>query len=313
MLTTALVPLDGSPESAQAVPYAETIVAENGRITLLQVVQQSDLDLLDIVGEVQPGHNLGAYLEDLRTRLEAIARDGDNRLTWQTEVEHGDPAEEILRAITRSNADVVVMTTHGRGAIGRALFGSVADRIARSSPVPVLLIRPESAEGAPEKPTIRRVVVPLDGSPLAEEALPHAMELARRWQVPLHLVRVINLATVLAPLSFFAAPGVSPRLYEETFEQVRGEATEYLTGAAARCTGAGVANVTWVVLDGSPFDTISEVTEPSDVLVLTSHGRGGVRRWLLGSVAEKLVREAPAPVLLVPASNREQAVPEGSE
>jgi nucleotide-binding universal stress UspA family protein len=307
MITTALIPLDGSPEATQAVPYAQAIVPTGGQMVLLNVIHESDLMLLDLLGVVQAGPEEVGYLDAARARLgQVVAESEDARLDWQTEVARGEPVTEILRAITRFGADVVVMTTHGRGAAGRAIFGSVADRIARTAPIPVLLIRPESPEALARRPAIRRLVVPLDGSPLAEEALPIVTELAQRRQIPVHLVRVVNTAALLAPLMGFGVPGLSQDVYAEVVESAGREARGYLGEVGCRLTSGGVAT-TWAVLEGTPFASIAEATNADDLVVMTSHGHGGVGRWLLGSVAEKLVREAPCPVLLVPAPSRGSA------
>jgi nucleotide-binding universal stress UspA family protein len=131
------------------------------------------------------------------------------------------------------------------------------------------------------------------------------ISLATHLKIPVHLVRALNLAAVLMPLvdggGLLVSP--SPEVYEQMTESVERDAQEYLTAVAARIEEAGIS-VTWSVLEGSPFVAIAEATEIGDLLVTTSHGRGGVLRWLLGSVAEKLVREAPVPVLLVPSASR---------
>jgi nucleotide-binding universal stress UspA family protein len=304
MITTALVPLDGSPVAAQAVPYAQAILPPGGRVILIHVIQKSDLLLPELLGLLRavPGEDDECAIAQALLD-QATADAGDVRLDWQSEVVRGEPATEILHAVPRAGADAIVLTTHGRGALGRTVFGSVADRVARTAPVPVLLVRPHPAATRPSPPAIRRLVVPLDGSPLAEAALPVATELAQRLQVPVHLVQVINVAALLAPLGYLAVPGVPDDLYDETMATARREGEGYLAAVNCRLTVSRVT-ATWAVLDGSPFASIAAVTNPDDLVVMTSHGRGGALRWLLGSVAEKLVREAPCPVLLVPTVGR---------
>jgi nucleotide-binding universal stress UspA family protein len=224
-----------------------------------------------------------------------------------TFVARGDPSEEILKAVAAQGADLVAMSTHGRGAIRRAIFGSVADRVSRASPVPVLLARFEKR--ARVSADIRRLVVPLDGSDLAEGALPVTVELARRSHVPVHLVQAVNLDATLGSMGGPGVPAVaaSPEVNEDVAGDVQRAGEDYLKGVASRLEEQGVIT-TWAVHHGPPPAAIADACGTGDLIVLTSHGRGGVGRWLLGSVAEQLVREAPAPVVLVPAPDRDSGL-----
>jgi nucleotide-binding universal stress UspA family protein len=220
----------------------------------------------------------------------------------------GEPDEEIVSAAAHHGVELIAMASHGRGAIGRAIFGSVADRVARTATVPVLIVRP-SEEDAREPVAIARLVVPLDGSEIAARALPVASDLARRLGVPVHIVRAIDPVTSM-PVArgvFGAAPIVNAELTDRLWREAESEAESTVADAMTSLKDEGI-DASGAVLNGSPFFAISEVTQPGDLIVLTSHGRGGVRCWLLGSVAEKLVREAPVPVLLVPAAERGDGV-----
>jgi nucleotide-binding universal stress UspA family protein len=206
----------------------------------------------------------------------------------------GDPADWIIAFA--GDADLIVMTTHGRGAAERALFGSVADRVARHAPVPTLLIRGHDAAAGP--PRVARVIVPLDGSALAARALPVAASVARDLGVPIHLVRVLDDDVVRASVAAGpAAAGAYARAQEET----RRRAEEDLARQAQALRGQDLT-ASVAILTGRPGEALIDAIAPTDLVVMTTHGRGGVRRWLLGSVADKLVREAAAPVLLVPAA-----------
>ena len=142
----------------------------------------------------------------------------------------------------------------------------------------------------------QRIVVPLDGSELAEKALPVAEELARLADAPLHLVRVVDLTR----LERYGAYGLAVEY--AGFELVAGEerrvATEYLAQTAAELSGRG-RTVTTEVVDGTAPRAIVALTKPGDAVVMASHGRTGPARWFLGSVAEEVVRHAAVPVLLV--------------
>jgi nucleotide-binding universal stress UspA family protein len=220
------------------------------------------------------------------------------------EVARGNPAVEILRVAAEQGVELIAMTTHGRGALGRWVFGSVADRVARSSPVPVLLVRP--SEGEPRSVTIGRLVVPLDGSALAEEALPTARALATRLGVPIHLITVIDVMRLI-PSELGPVVAFDAGVYEETLSQLDASAAALLAAVSEDLEREGL-HTSSEVAHGSPFMTIAEAVDDGDLLVMTSHGRSGVQRWLLGSVAEKLVREAPVPVVLVPVAARQSGM-----
>jgi nucleotide-binding universal stress UspA family protein len=283
MTQSILVPLDGSKLAEQALPYAQKLAEPGCQLVLLEVGQDED--------------DLGV-----------LERHADSCASLETAV--GDPAEQIVRVAKELNVGLIVMTTRGRGALGRWAFGSVADAVTQTSPVPVFVVRPRD-EDTEIAPVIQRVVVPLDGSPLAEEALPTATSLARRLHVSAHIVTAIDV-TKLLPVEMMPTVAFDASLYVETMAQLEADATAWLTQAAGQLQHKGVAT-TWAILHGSPFRAITDAVKPGDVIVMTSHGRSGAKRWLLGSVAEKLIREGPVPVVLVPSAERQHDVPVAGE
>lgn len=242
------------------------------------------------------------YEERLRAELETVAdRLRGQGKTVEVDLRYGDAAEEIVAA--SAECDLIVMTTHGRGAAGRLVFGSTADRVSRHGTIPTLLLR----RGAHpiEAPHPNRVVVPLDGSDLAEQALPEAEKLARTLDVPVLLVRAVSSDDVLATArATFGNVRQDPggTVEDDTYKHARIEterlATEYLEEKAANLATAGLTTAI-EMLKGTPAFVLLWKVNAGDVVVMTSHGRGGYRRWMIGSVAEKLVREAAGPVLLV--------------
>jgi nucleotide-binding universal stress UspA family protein len=225
--------------------------------------------------------------------------------TVMTEVAFGDPAERILAAAKDRGDSMIVMSTHGRGAVGRMLFGSVADTVARESAVPVMLVRIAPLEPGPVG--ITRLVVPLVGSPFAEQALAVATAISRRLGTSIYLVRAINLGELIPPAAGLGE--VMPvEIYEQTEEQMEQDARGYLETVANELRAEGLPVATHV-LRGSPATAIMEATNFGDVVVLCSHERTGVLRWLMGSVAEKLTREDQAPVILVPVEGMGETAP----
>jgi nucleotide-binding universal stress UspA family protein len=228
----------------------------------------------------------------------AATASGVDRSRIELLVVAGQPAAQIVAVAAERGDAIVVMSSHGRGALGRAIFGSVADRVAHTATVPVLIVRPDKDALAAGAVLFRRIIVPLDGSELAEAALPEAATLAKHLGAPIHLVRAVDPTTWMPyAAGGEPAPAISPDVTTRIIDQAREEASQSLASAAAKLGGV---QVTQQVLEGSPFFAIADVLQPGDLLVMTSHGRSGVQRWLMGSVAEKLVREAPVPVMIVP-------------
>ncbi len=284
---SVLVPLDGSPHATIAIEAAKRL--QPGRIVLLQVVTQVDLlvPVMILDGDDEQAREVRDALEAQAAPLQAAGH------TVDVLVRGGDPASVIVEEAKACN--LVVMTTRGRGAAGRLIFGSVADRVSRSSETPVMLIRANA--GHDIVPT--RIVVPLDGSPTAEQAIPVATRLAAAVGCPIALVRAIDLDDVRATIRIQRAAGQGDESYDAARAATGEIARLQLEAHRSRLVASGY-DTGIVVLDSTPsFALLNEIGE-TDLVVMSSHGRSGYRRWLIGSVAEKLVREAKSPVVLVP-------------
>jgi nucleotide-binding universal stress UspA family protein len=282
-----LVPLDGSEEANSALPYAAALAGRNGPIELLTVVL-SENDPAD-GGEASAQAALDAAGADLRAHGYDV----------KTRILVGDPAGHIVEAAANGGAYMIVMASHGRGAIDRLFRGSVAEKVAREATVPVMVVR--SAPAAQGTATISRLVLPLDGSPLAEESLPVATALSRRLAAPLDLVRAVNIAEFMPP-AVGMGEAIPFDVYDQTQEELEQDARQYLDSQAEKLRAEGLT-VTTQILSGPPAAAITESTKAGDVIVLVSNERSGVMRWLMGSVAEELIRADDVPVVLVPASD----------
>lgn len=276
-----LVPLDDSAEARVALPYAAALAAPGTEIVLLTVVPSAN------AADLAP-----AGLESAAQRL----RVGGQQV--HTEVAIGDPARRIIDTAVDLDAEMIVMASHGRGALGRLIYGSVADRVGRASPIPVMVVRARQLEPGPVG--ITRLVVPLDGSERAESALPVATTISRRLGTPILLIRVVDPADLMPP-AVGIGEAIPFEIYDEAEEELEQEARRYLDTMAQKLRELGLPVATRVLM-GPPASAIEEATHLGDVLVIASHERTGVMRWLLGSVAEKLTREDESPVILVPAS-----------
>lgn len=295
-----LVALDGSRFAEQALSYVHALRSPSTDIVLVRVVPDSGAE-----EETQTAIEREAHL-DLEQCAAAWGLPADR---IALEVRTGDPATQILEVASDRQCTLVVIASHGRGAVGRWRFGSVADRVSRESTIPVLVMRPDSGAPPPGVPApIERVIVPLDGSPRAETALPVASGLSRHLGVPMRLVRVAAPAdTPLVPAAGTSIggaplyPAVMVQALPESDADHVSEAWTYLDAVARHPTLSGVPT-TLDVLSGEPAHGLMDLATSSDLMVLTSRGRGGMTRWLLGSVAQKLLQHAAAPVCLVPSA-----------
>jgi nucleotide-binding universal stress UspA family protein len=203
----------------------------------------------------------------------------------------GAIAGGILRFAEDNGADLIMLSTHGRSGIQRWLMGSVAEKVLRGSDMPLLLARASTEPaGAPRE--MERLLVPLDGSELAERALPYAQHLAKSGSAEVTVLYVEQLQDVDS-LSGRPVSG---------FEAHQGEETElYLYHISYGLSSQGIkAQVR--VRGGHPAEQVTEEAREgaTDLIVMSSHGRTGLARWAFGSTADQVIRTSPAPVLLVP-------------
>jgi nucleotide-binding universal stress UspA family protein len=314
-MSVVLAPIDGSARALRAVPWAASLAGPGGTVVLLRALPPQPAFAEALFAFTGGGHEGVQGIQDAWSDVATADLDEAEKaitgsgVTVERLIAEAEPEEAIAAAADERKVDMIAMASHGRGAIGRAIFGSVADRVSRISTVPVLILRTPDEEVEDTTVRVDRIVAPLDGSELATESLPVVVELAKRFKAPVHVVRVIDPVSGMpvTPGAFGPAPAITSELADRVWRETEAEAKRTVSSAVAHLQAEGV-EATGATLTGSPFFSISEATEPGDLIVLTSHGRGGVRRWLLGSVAEKLVREAPAPVMLVPASPRADQV-----
>lgn len=288
-----VVPIDGSDASEAALAYASHLPAKE--LVLLHVSVDHEVIVPDWIlrhDEERQEMTLQESMERLAERLRTPERQ------VKVDMRVGDVAEEIMAA--GREADLIVMMTHGRGAAGRMVFGSIADRVIRHGETPTLIVRVGELTRNPKMP--RRVIVALDGSRLAEKGIEGGVKMALACKLPLLLLRSIGLQDVKAELRKRRKPGdtpmtISPTLYEDTLSDVLKDAHDYLDRHAEALRAEG-CDVSTEVVEGSVPFTLLWAANPDDVMVMTTRGQGGYKRWALGSVAEKMVREAPCPVLL---------------
>jgi nucleotide-binding universal stress UspA family protein len=221
---------------------------------------------------------------------------GAQGLAVNIESRVGAVADTILAVATACGAGLIAMATHGRSGIQRLSLGSVSDRVAHRSTLPVLLVRP-AAEGAPAGVAIDHILLPLDGSEPSEAALPMAQSLAIALKVPVTVLRTVSFTWYTWGITTY--DGMDMAASVQVLNAMQEEAERYTEGIVARLAQAG-ASATAQVLQGSPAEAIADTAAaPGTLVVMSSHGRAGLGRTLLGSVTDQVVRNSGVPVVIV--------------
>jgi nucleotide-binding universal stress UspA family protein len=299
-MRSILVPLDGSSFAESAIPLAAEIARRTGaKMELLTVheprpaahVDQGTLSF-DWGFDAELRRELGRYLRRTRATLEQRAP----ALSIADVLLDGDVVKSIMSYARQSRTDLIVLTTHGLSGPSHTWMGSVCDTLVRASGVPVFAVRPQPEGGGIDTPFhLRRVLVALDGTVESEDALDAALQVADG---------VPNVTYILfrayAPLHPLLRAVATEREYNRDLEAQRSESQRYLDDLAARLRQRGHVVECEVREESNPARAIVQgaVAAAADVIVLATHGRGRVGRRLLGSVADKVLRTAPTPVLL---------------
>jgi len=298
MYRTIIVPLDGSRSAEFALPWALTLAeASQARLILVSVAAEPRPDSPEGRGVDDPMEWRDDKLQRISGYMETMARrigESAANITVETEVEAGLVLAVLDDKIRRLGGDLVVMTTHGRGPLRRLWLGSVADGLLRTGPAPILLLRPgESWVDLTARPRVGRILVPLDGSGRSEDAIPHAMELARRFGARLSLVTVVPPTfPVTSPFGPDEETRVTNFAGFRRYLEALGEPAEKL-GIPLDLEVVEARNVASGVLEGLE-------RSGADLVVMSGRGRSGIARLLLGSVSDEVVRSGSVPVLLYP-------------
>lgn len=316
-----VVPLDGSMLAEAALPVAIALAKATGAtVRAVHVfmplpegtVVRGLFDYAESV-EAQLLNDARAYVEDVRGRYQSLEHaEGVVHVDLSRALPITSPFGEsakIVSALERyarmQAADLIVMTSHGRGGFSRAWMGNVADAMLRRTGLPVLVVR---AEGSSLAWTgVRHIIVALDGSGLAERVMPVALAIATAASARVTLVRVVIVRWVVARAS--PVSHVDSRLLAEQ----RRDAETYLANLRMRIRAPGLTIDTQVV--DEPVTMLPEIgpvrallrtvdSLAADMLAIATHGRGGIKRWWMGSVADKLVRGAPVATLVMRGESR---------
>ena len=300
-----LVPLDGSPLAEQSIPLAlETARIARSKVRLVLVHPilpppfYEESAQLYVTVDLAMRKAARDYLRGLAARLRE-----QSGLQIASVILDGPTEAALARYVHDIGADLVAMTTHGRGGVRGAWLGSVADRLVRRLDVPILVTRVREGAGTlSASPKIREILVPLDGSGLAEAALAPAAAMAELFEAELVLAQIVAPLTAgsLLPVNFAAG-------YDRDAAALqRKQAQDYLEGLGEDLRKRGTRVRTTVSVAPNVGEALIGLAHPQriDLVAIATHGRSRVQRLMLGSVADKLIRGAEPPVLVVRPTKR---------
>lgn len=298
-----LVPLDGSALAEEALPAAIAFVQRAGKTGKLMLVRVTHMEYLVYSRggpfEVPSGvhQEVDAYLARLEMQMKS---DGVPVEVVRAE---GDPANAIVEIAHAHYADLIIMVTHNREGMSRLIHGSMTDRVLQASPVPVLLLKhgeqPDrvfSIQGRPH------LLVPLDGSELAESVLLRAVSLASQMGASMTLLRSLDLPDLT--VAGTRQGGLTPADIGVIVPAARQQAMQYLQQMQERVQAHGIPTAVLVTEGGAAADIARQAKALAQaghavMVVMATHGRTGVGRWLYGSVAGAVLHLAEVPLLVL--------------
>ncbi len=281
MFNKIVVPLDGSEVAEQALPYVRSLAV--GLKTPVELVRA-------YAGDTDNWAKAIDYVTKVAQGLEAFVP-----VTFT--VREGHPVDVIVEVGGQHLSTLILMATHGRSGLARWAMGSVADKVLHTAQNPLMLVRAQKDAEAARQMEIKNIILPMDGSPIAEQALPLTATIARSLGAKVYPTWVVPPA----PAFYGDYVAYSPETYQMLYQDTEKAAGEYLAKVETRLREAGVDQVENKVLLGSPAAAIVDLTEeiPNSLVTMTTHGRSGMGRFVLGSVADRVVGYSKCPVLLI--------------
>ncbi len=322
MFTRILLPLDGSPRAERAIPTAVQLVRASKGTLILAHVRTMDayfgLGYTALMTQELIAQDLKAGAAYL-TRIAASLELGEASV--EQVVTYGPVASTLFSLITTQSADLVVLTSHGRTGFTRWALGSIAEKLAKASPVPVLILReggPLLLSTHPEALRPLRALVPLDGSLCAKAALEPAAQLVAALAPPLH--GAIHLVRVVNPSSPTVLKGDEQGSGQEWHQHLLHKAKAYLGSLSTHVREGFLAptivqdhlQLTWsVALDADVAHALIRVAENGEdaegagsfggcqLIVMATHGRSGLEHWAVGSITERVLHGTKLPILVI--------------
>ena len=293
MFTRILVPLDGSAIAEKALPHARTLGRTlNIPITLMTVIEtaadfsKKKTPYLDTL--IEDGvRNSEEYLEKISKTFSGAA--------IQYRVDKGRAEDAIIVNAAADNGTLITMATHGRSGLDRWLLGSITEKVVRGANNPVLVVRANEEASSEGETAPDSIIVPLDGSTVAESVLLYVVELAKAFDAKVMLLRAYSLKQII-----FSFEDYHPDL-DELKGELRWEAMNYLDEKAAELKSRGLVDVFCSITEGDAAEAIIEEGKkaPNTLIVMSPHSGSMIKHWVLGSVTEKVLRHSNNSVLTI--------------
>ena len=294
MFQRILLPLDGSELSEMTIPYGEELASKLGSEVILYHVHGHEHSTQE--------HMHQMYLEMVAEIMQRKVRNNmasGAELKISTKVEAGEPTENICNLVDKNEVDLIIMTAVSASGlkVGK-LLGSVTDHVCQTVPIPVMLIRAQNVKQTDQQTRlINHMLIPLDGSSLSKLALPVGEELASKLKVGITL---FEMATTIRPFNDTSGAGAYID-YSKMNEDEKKRTGSEMNALETELKEKGLS-VTSIVTSGS--DAANEIIELCkkaniDMVVMSTHGRSGLGRWVFGNVAEKVLRHGETPLLLI--------------
>ncbi|MCI5775755.1 MAG: universal stress protein [Aerococcus sp.] len=281
-ISKILVPVDDSKQSEYAAAQAARIAKTSGAsLTFINVIRENES--LAHVLTADEREAIVRAREKLLTDHQARATTIFPDLHSSTKVHFGDARQIILNQLETNDYQLIIMGATGKSAFKRVLIGSVAQFITRHSPVPVLLVRHDTAN--------KKLLVPTDASKPSERALQLATDLGKVWE------SAIDLLTVTEDLAFYN----QAYDFRDYRNQVHDDAKSFLQPIASKYADDDDLTLTTHIIDGDPRLEILKFAQSHriDTIVMGASGKGSVKRIILGSVSEYVVMHAESNVLII--------------
>ena len=282
-----LVPLDGSELAEKALPYTKAIAKlKNSQVTLFAV------------SVTTPGSRRTRLL---KTYMDVSANSLKTKgIKVSTAIAYGNVADEIIEYADKNKVELIVISTHGYSGIKRWMLGSVTQKVLYGTCTPVLLIKSKSPEISEVK--LKKILLPIDGSPFSESTFPYVEELAKKSNAEVILVEVSESPVVPS----YGDRPINPTWgkYRDTlWTELHQHSSEYLEKVKSDLLKKGL-NIKSQAVKSKVGETALKIMklankEKVDMVVIATHGRTGISRWVYGSVANRIVQESVQPVLLI--------------
>jgi nucleotide-binding universal stress UspA family protein len=287
MLKIILVPLDGSELGELALVYAKELAgALNLQVQIAFVAEHRDKKTSQMFVNY-----LAKVAERLRTQVKRIKQESE----INTVVLNGEPASALIEYSKKEGVDLLIMMSHGRSGLMPWVMGGTANKVVQRSQIPVLLVRASEALSRRRPVQVfKKILLPLDGSPMGEAALPYVKTIAQALDCEIILLRVVE-----AVQRIYTVGGIDHFAYtEQQIERMKNEAQQYLEKTNRQFEKVKVSNVLRI---GDAAREIIKVSDEEKVnlIAMSSYGKSGITQWVMGSVSNKVLQAGKTPILLV--------------